>query len=176
MFAHADFAAGANQAFPIVGTGRKLTGEKNLDATLQEIASTGIALADGLGVRAFAPSIKTRGKNASVVEHKQVAGLEQIGQIAKLAIKVTACGAKQVQHSRAVPGGERLLGNEFVGKMEMKIGNQHDVIIGGRSDSSEVKGGERLKLHPGDGLEDSFVFFGKFVCLFKLGALPCGCC
>ncbi|HZZ14656.1 MAG TPA: hypothetical protein VFE08_01705, partial [Candidatus Sulfotelmatobacter sp.] len=67
---------------------------------------------------------------------------------------------------RAVPGGERLLGNEFVGKMEMKIGNQHDVIIGGRSDSSEVKGGRRAQASPGDVLEDPFVFFGKFVCLF----------
>src|SRR5258708_8639707 len=104
MFAHADFAAGTNQAFPVVGTGRKLTGEKNLDAALQEIASSGIVLADGLGVRAFAPAIKTRRKNTRVVKHQEVAGLKQLGQIAELAVGVVAARAKQVQHSRAITG------------------------------------------------------------------------
>ena len=38
-FADADFAAGTNQAFPIVRVGGKLAGQQNLDAAVEQIAS-----------------------------------------------------------------------------------------------------------------------------------------
>jgi hypothetical protein len=34
-----------------------------------------------------------------------------------------------MQHTRTVAGGEGLLGDEFAGKMEVKIGNPHGVRL-----------------------------------------------
>ena len=127
MLAYADFASRADEAFPIVGTGRKLTREKNLDAPLQEITSGRILPADGLSACTFAAAIKPGGKHAGVVKYDKVARLKQVGQVAELAVGVAAVGPTQVKHSRAIASRERLLSNKFVGKKEMKVGNQHDV-------------------------------------------------
>jgi hypothetical protein len=72
---------------------------------------------------AFAPAIKTCGKDAGIVEDQQIAGVKQVRKVEELAIGMMAAGALQMQHPRAVTSGERLLGNEFVGEMEMEVGN-----------------------------------------------------
>ena len=40
-----------------------------------------------------------------------------------------AAGALQVQHAGTITGGEGLLGDEFVGKVEVEIGNPHGVRL-----------------------------------------------
>ena len=39
-------------------------------------------------------------------------------------------GALQVQHAGVVAGGQGLLGDEFFGKMEVEVGDEHMPIIG----------------------------------------------
>ena len=39
--------------------------------------------------------------------------------------KVLASRSPQMQHARLVTPGQGLLGNQFIGKVELKIGNQH---------------------------------------------------
>jgi hypothetical protein len=112
-FADSDFAAGANQALPIVGIGCELASEKDFDAA----------------VGAFAAAIKPGGKDAGIVEDDEVAWLEKVGEFAEQAIGVAAAGALQVQHAGAVAGGEGFLGDEFTGKMEVEIGNPHGVEL-----------------------------------------------
>jgi len=124
--ADADFAAGANQAFPIVRIGGELTGQQNFDASVKKIASRGIVRADGLSPGAFAAAIKPGRKNAGVVEDDEIAGLQQVGKIAELAIGISACGSLQVQQARSVTGVERFLGDEFAGEIEVEVGNSHD--------------------------------------------------
>lgn len=125
LLAEIDFAAGANQALPIVWLGGKLAREQDLDAPVKKIAGGEIAAANGLGAKAGAASVKTSGKDAGVVENYNIVGAEQIGKVAKIAVVIFAGGALQVQHAGAVAGGERLLGDEFLGKMEVEIGNLH---------------------------------------------------
>jgi hypothetical protein len=127
--ADADFAAGTNQAFPIVGIGRELPGEQNLDAAVKEVAGCGVALADGLSAGAFAAAVEPGGKDASVVEDHEIAGPQHIGEVAEQAIGIVAAGTLQVKETGSVTGGERLLGNQLVGKVEMEIGNQHGVRL-----------------------------------------------
>lgn len=123
MFTNAELAAGPNQAFPIVGLGGELAGEKDLDTALKKSARGGIVRAYGLNVYAFAPAIKPCGKDAGIVEDQQIAGVKQVRKVAELAIGIVAAGALQMQHPRAVTSRERLLGNEFAGEMEIEIGN-----------------------------------------------------
>jgi hypothetical protein len=40
-----------------------------------------------------------------------------------------ASGALLVEHTGAIAGGERLLGNEVFGKMEVEVGNQHGLRL-----------------------------------------------
>jgi len=123
VFSNTKLAARPNQAFPIVGLTGELAREKNLDTTLKKIASGTVARAYGLNMYAFAPAIKACGKDAGIVEDHQIAGVKQVRKIAELAIGMVAAGALQMQHPRAVTSREGLLGNEFVGEMEMEVGN-----------------------------------------------------
>ena len=74
-----------------------------------------------MSVYAFTAAIKAGGKDASVVEDHQVAGLKQVREIAELAIPVVTADPLYVQHARVIACCERLLGNQFVGKMKMEI-------------------------------------------------------
>ncbi len=132
--ADADLAAGTNQAFPIVGLGGKLASEQDLDASVKKIAGGGVAAADGLGAKAGAVSVETGGKDASVVENYNIVRTEEIGKVAELAVLIRAGGAFEVQHAGTVARGERLLGDEVFGEMEVEIGNQHGLRL------QEVKG------------------------------------
>lgn len=124
-FAQADLASGANQALPIVRVRRKLAREQELNASLQKVARCGIARAHGLRARAFAAAVKTGRKDAGVVENNEIAGAQQIGEIAEQAISVLATGSLKMQHTRAIAGSERFLCNEFFGEMKVEVGDQH---------------------------------------------------
>jgi len=124
-FADANLASGVNQAFPIVRVGRELAREQDLDASLQNVACWGIARAPGLRARAFAAAVKPGRKDAGVVENNEIAGAQQIGEIAEQAIRVLATGSLKMQQAGAVAGGERFLCDEFFGEMKAEVGDQH---------------------------------------------------
>ncbi len=126
-FADADFAAGPNQAFPIVGLGGELAGQENLDAAAEEIACRRIVRADRVSAVAFAAAIEPCWKDAGVVENEQVAGLQQFREVAEQAVGIAAAGSLEVEHAGTIASGKRFLGNEVVWKMEVKVGNQHGV-------------------------------------------------
>jgi len=128
-FADTDFAAGANQAFPIVGIGGELAGEQNFDAAVEEITRGGITRADRLSMGALAAAIKPGRKDAGIVEDDEIAGLQKIREVAEQAIGIFAAGSLQVQHAGAVAGGEGFLGDEFGRKVEVEIGNPHGVRL-----------------------------------------------
>lgn len=111
--ADSDFAAGSNEALPIVWVGCELASEKDFDAA----------------VGAFAAAVKPGRKDAGVVEDDEIAGLQKVGEFAEQAIGMAAAGALQMQHARAIAGSEGLLGDEFVGKVKVEIGNPHGVRL-----------------------------------------------
>ncbi len=127
-FADADFAAGPDQALPIVRFSRKLAGQQNLDAAVEEIARGRVAWADGMRSGSFAAAIESSRKDAGIVEDQQVAGMQEIGKFAEQAVSMTT-GSVQVEHARSVASGEGLLGNEVFGKMKVEVGNQHGIRL-----------------------------------------------
>lgn len=124
-FTQADLASRANQAFPIVRVSGKLAREQDLNAALQKVACCGIARANWLRASAFAAAIKTRGKDASVIENNEIAGAQQVGKIAEEAIRVLTGGSLKTQHAGAVACGERFLRDEFFREMKVEVGDQH---------------------------------------------------
>ena len=128
-FAYADFAAGTNQTFPIVGIGGELAGQQNFDASVENTSGRGIVRTERASADAFAAAIEPGCKDAGVIEDQQISGLQEIWKIAEQAIGIVAAGALQVQHAGAVASGERGLGDEFAGQMEVEVGNQHGVRL-----------------------------------------------
>ncbi len=100
----------------------KLAGQQNFDAAVKEIADRGIARADGVSASALAAAIESCGKYAGVVEDQQVARPQQVREITEHAVGM-ATGSLQVEHTGSIAGGEGFLGNEFVGEMEVEVGN-----------------------------------------------------
>ena len=66
-----------------LGSSLQLAGQQDFDAAAKEIARRGIVRADGLGFEAGAASIEAGGKYARVVEDDEIAGAEEIGEIAE---------------------------------------------------------------------------------------------
>jgi len=125
MLTDADFSAGADEAFPVVGVLLELACEEDLDASVQELARGGIARAERLGFEAGATSVKTGGKYFRVVEDQKVGGTEEIGEVAELAIVELAVGGRKVEEAGGGAVGERLLGDEFFGEMVVEVGDEH---------------------------------------------------
>ena len=111
-----------------LGWVESLAGQQNLDAAVEEIAGRRISRADRLSTGAFAAAIEAGGKNAGVVENHEIAGVQQVREVAEQAVGMAA-GSLQVEHAGAVAGGEGFLGNEVVGKMEVEVGDQHGVRL-----------------------------------------------
>jgi len=106
---------------------------------MEEIPGCGILWADGLSASAFAATIEARWKNARVVENQQIAGPQQVREVAELAVDMTT-GSLKVKHAGAVSGGQGFLGNQVFGKMEVEVGNQH---------GGQIIGGIRGNIRPG---------------------------
>jgi hypothetical protein len=104
-----------------------LAGQENLDAAAEEIACRRIVRADRVSAGALAAAIEPRWKDAGVVENEQVAGLQQLREVAEQAVGIAAAGSPEVEHAGTIASGKRFLGNEVVGKMEVEVGNQHCV-------------------------------------------------
>jgi len=80
-------------------------------------------------VRRFTTAVNAGGKNAGVVEDYKVTGLQQIGELAELAIRPVAAGALQMQHAGGVAGSKGLLGDEFFREVKVEVGDQHGLQL-----------------------------------------------
>lgn len=103
--------------------------QQDLDAAVKKITGCGIALADRLGAKSGAAAVQPGGKDAGVVENHNIAGAQEIGKVAEVAVLIVAALALQVQHAGTVAGGERPLGDEFGRKVEIEIGDQHGLRL-----------------------------------------------
>jgi len=86
MLADADFAARADETFPIVRIALQLACEQNFDASLQKISGRRIATAHRLRPHSSTPSIEPRGKHAGIVEDDEIAGAEKFGKMAPFVV------------------------------------------------------------------------------------------
>src|SRR5262249_11184383 len=78
-----------DQALPLVRLLRDLHCQQDFDLALEEILRRRIARTERLRPRPAAAPVKPGRKNASIVEHDQISGAEQIGQFAEPAILKT---------------------------------------------------------------------------------------
>ena len=81
--------------------------------------------ADRVSVNAFAAAVEPRWKDAGVVEDHQIAGAQQFREVAEQTVRIGAV-SPNVQHPGAVAGREGFLGDEFRGKVEVEVRNQHN--------------------------------------------------
>jgi hypothetical protein len=79
---------------------------------------------DVAGVTA-AMSIEASGENAGVVEHKAVAGMDVGREVAKAAVFPDAALAMENEHARRIALRQRLLGDEFFGKVIVELREEH---------------------------------------------------
>ena len=123
--ADCNLAAGTHQTFPIVGIRLQLASEQDFDPASEEFAGGWVARAKGLGLKTLTASIKPGGKHFGVVEHDQISRLQQAGEITKPAIFEGPGSPSKVQQTRGGSIRQGLLGDQFLRKFVIKIGNQH---------------------------------------------------
>jgi len=66
---------------------------------------------ESLGLETSTSSVEARGKDTRVIEDEEVAGSEEVGEIAKLAVGERAGGGGQVEETRGGAIRQRLLGD-----------------------------------------------------------------
>lgn len=125
MLADGDLAPRADKTFPFIGIMAELASKEDLGPSVEKIPCGGIPRANGLRVESGATRIETRRKDARVVEDNEIVGTEKMGEIAELAVGKCFVSCAYVEQARGGTVGEGLLGNEFRGKIEVEIGDQH---------------------------------------------------
>src|SRR5256885_1333119 len=70
-------------------------------------------------------SEKPRRKHSAVIKNQNISGTKMLGEISESIISERASPAVQDKHPRSRPIRERLLRNEFFGKMKIEIGDEH---------------------------------------------------
>lgn len=120
MLSRLDFAAGADERRPIFTA--KVLSEQDFDASA---GVRGIVL----GVQAGAGCVKARRDHAAVVEDEQVAGAENLGEVAKEVVAVFTGEPVQAEHSAGAADGRRRLGYKFFRKIEMEVGYTHWLLF-----------------------------------------------
>jgi hypothetical protein len=113
-----------------LGSCGELARQQDFDAAAQKIARRGIVRAERLSAGSLAAAIEARRKDAGVIEDQEIAGPKQVREFAELAVLVAA-GPVEVQHAGSFDRARRpgFLGDEFIGKMEVEVGNQHGVRL-----------------------------------------------
>jgi hypothetical protein len=111
MLADSNLAARPDQTLPVVGIPLQLPCKQDLDTAAKEVARGRIMRTQRLGLKATTSSVEAGGKYARVIEDEEVAGSEEIGEIAKLAVGEGAGGGGQVEQTRGGAIGKRLLGD-----------------------------------------------------------------
>src|SRR5271166_6383649 len=85
-FSDSDFAAGTNQALPIIRLTGNLAGKQNFNASVKKIAGGGIVQAHGLGAGTRPAAVETRGKDTCVVEDHDISRLQELRKVAEHAV------------------------------------------------------------------------------------------
>ena len=70
-------------------------------------------------------SEKPRRKHSAVIKNQNISGTKMLGEVPESIISERASPAVQDKHPRSRPIRERLLRNEFFGKMKIEIGDEH---------------------------------------------------
>jgi hypothetical protein len=129
LFPDIDLSSRMNQAFPFIRLPRDLPGQQHLDPTGQKVPCSPIAWADRLGFAAASPPVQPGRKYPGIVKHHQVIGSKQGGKVPETPIPANAGAALEVQQAGGGSLGQRFLGNQFSGKMVMKLGEAHGVSL-----------------------------------------------
>lgn len=128
-FADADLAAGTNEAFPFIGIGLELASEEDFDPSMEEVAAGGIARAEGLRAQAGTASVEAGGKYFCIVEDQEVGGVEEIGELAELAVLKVSADRGEVEEAGGGAVGEGFLRDEFLGEMVVEAGDLHGIRL-----------------------------------------------
>ena len=72
-----------------------------------------------------AGGVEARRDNPAVVEDEEIAGAKNFGQIAEEVVSVFSGTAVEAEHAAGAANRRRRLGDEFFGKIEMKVGYAH---------------------------------------------------
>ena len=121
MLAGLDLATGANERGPLMLA--ELLGEKNFDA------ACGVGRAGLRIMAAGARGVEAGGDNAAVVEDEQIARVEQVRQAAEEVIAIFSGLAIEDEHTAGPTDRGRRLGDKGFGKIEMKVGYTHCLIL-----------------------------------------------
>jgi hypothetical protein len=74
-------------------------------------------------------SIEARGKYLGVVEDDEIPFAEQVRKLAKYSVANLARRALHMQHTGGSTVLERLLRDEFFGKVVVEVAYKHDLIV-----------------------------------------------
>jgi hypothetical protein len=75
-----------------------------------------------------AAGIKARRNDAAVVEHEQVARLEDRRKIRKERVTQSASGAIELQHATHTALCRRLLRNQLLGQVKIEVGDEQPTL------------------------------------------------
>ena len=79
-------------------------------------------------VRAPARAAKRRaGRTRESFRTRRIAGLEELREVGEEVVAECSGGAVEDQHTAGAALGGRVLGDEFGGKVEMEVGDEHRV-------------------------------------------------
>lgn len=118
---HLNFFAGLHQSAPKIST--EGLRQKNLDLSRRCRRVL-------LGPKPGPAGEEARRNYAGVIEHKKVTLPEQIGKVEEVFIFQMARRAVEREHPCRIPLGRRLLGDQFRGKVEVKVGDAHSFSLG----------------------------------------------
>lgn len=127
MFTHSDLAAGTDEALPFIGILSNLAGKQDFDTGTEKITRCRVAGAQRLGFKPGPAPVESRGKHARVVEDDQVVGPEQFREIAEIAISAASLEALDKQEAGGCAIGQRLLRNQCLGEVIVKVGDEHAI-------------------------------------------------
>jgi hypothetical protein len=124
-FADRQFAAGMDERLPIAAVRGNAAQQKDFDRAAQVFAELGVVLADGEGVDSGAVAEEARGKDAGIVDHQAIAGVQVLREVAENAIFPSARLAVDDEHTGGGAVGEGFLGNAFFGQVVIEISQLH---------------------------------------------------
>ena len=108
-FSHPDLPPRPNQAFPFVGVRAELPRQQHFDLSMKKIPRRRIVRTHRLRPDPAPPPKQPRRKHPRVVEHDQVPGPQQSGEIPKLPVLKCARLPVQPEHARSRAVGQRFL-------------------------------------------------------------------
>ena len=130
LLSDANLSSRPNQALPFIWIVTELMGQKNLDASLKEVAGGGILRAYGLRALAAPTPVKAGWKDSRVIENQQVVRSKKVRKLTKSAILASRRDAlwtrpAKVEHARGSAVHQRDLRDAFRWQMVVEVRNKH---------------------------------------------------